>query len=97
METKIYTIDGNVIESEMDFHNQIAKEMQFPNYYGKNLDAFWDCLTDCIGNWKNIHVTIVWLNHQKCKIKLGSAYLKIIDMLLELKSAYKKDLMIDLR
>lgn len=27
-------------------HEYIAKSMDFPDYYGKNLDALYDCLTD---------------------------------------------------
>lgn len=27
-------------------HNYIAQKMDFPDYYGKNLDALYDCLTD---------------------------------------------------
>ena len=26
-------------------HDDLAKALQFPNYYGKNLDALHDCLT----------------------------------------------------
>ena len=27
-------------------HNYIAEKLDFPDYYGKNLDALYDCLTD---------------------------------------------------
>ncbi len=27
-------------------HEYIAKTLEFPDYYGKNLDALFDCLTD---------------------------------------------------
>lgn len=30
------------------FHEEIAKTLDFPCYYGKNLDALYDCLTDII-------------------------------------------------
>ncbi len=33
----IHTIDG--------FHAAIKDLLQFPDYYGDNLDALWDCLT----------------------------------------------------
>lgn len=29
-----------------DLHQYIKKKMKFPDYYGKNLDALYDCLTD---------------------------------------------------
>ena len=28
------------------FHARIARLLDFPDYYGKNLDALYDCLTD---------------------------------------------------
>lgn len=39
-------IDGNFIESKAQLHELIARELQFPDWYGKNLDALFDCLTD---------------------------------------------------
>ena len=31
-----------------EFHERIKKALDFPDYYGANWDAFWDCLTvDC--------------------------------------------------
>lgn len=29
-----------------EFHEHIAELLNFPRYYGKNLDALYDCLTD---------------------------------------------------
>ena len=38
-------IDGSKIMSEGDFHKVVAKELDLPSWYGKNLDALWDVLT----------------------------------------------------
>ncbi|MBE6985761.1 MAG: hypothetical protein E7434_09205 [Ruminococcaceae bacterium] len=27
-----------------DFHKRIKEALQFPEYYGENWDAFWDCV-----------------------------------------------------
>jgi len=37
-------IDGNLINN--DGHDYLKEVFDFPDYYGKNLDALYDCLTD---------------------------------------------------
>ena len=37
-------LDGKLIKK--DGHDYLKKALIFPNYYGKNLDALYDCLTD---------------------------------------------------
>ena len=53
-----YTVDFKDLKDYMDLHLRIKENMQFPSYYGCNLDAFWDCLTDLITE----DVTIRFLN-----------------------------------
>lgn len=31
-----------------DFHDFIAKSLSFPSYYGRNQDAFWDCISEIV-------------------------------------------------
>ena len=44
-----YTIDFTNVKYYMEVHEVIKKSLDFPDYYGGNWDAFWDCLTDIIG------------------------------------------------
>ena len=37
-------LDGKLIKK--DGHDYLKKALNFPNYYGKNLDALYDCLTE---------------------------------------------------
>ena len=37
-------IDGNLINN--DGHDYLKEVFDFPDYYGKNLDALYDCLCD---------------------------------------------------
>jgi RNAse (barnase) inhibitor barstar len=49
LKTEGYTIDEldcSTWKSEADFHRDIAKCLEFPDYYGQNLDAFNDCMRD---------------------------------------------------
>lgn len=39
-------IDCKAIKSKDELHKLIKSKMNFPEYYGNNLDALHDCLTD---------------------------------------------------
>jgi ribonuclease inhibitor len=43
---KKVTLDGSSITSQKELHEHLAKELLFPEWYSKNLDALHDCLTD---------------------------------------------------
>lgn len=42
----ICILDGNVIENKEMLHDILADSLGFPDWYGRNLDALHDCLTD---------------------------------------------------
>lgn len=39
-------LDFNGLDSKEEIQEYLAKRMNFPFYYGRNLDALYDCLTD---------------------------------------------------
>ena len=41
---KISILDLNGVSNLEDLHNRIKKALNFPDYYGKNWNAFWDLL-----------------------------------------------------
>jgi ribonuclease inhibitor len=43
---KEITIDCTTIASMAEIHDILARELNFPAWYGRNLDALHDCLTD---------------------------------------------------
>lgn len=50
------TIDCSAIDSRESLHRVFAEALSFPEWYGKNLDALHDCLTEISGtirleNW----------------------------------------------
>lgn len=54
-------IDGSAIFTSPDFHKALATALSFPDYYGNNLDALYDCLTEIgeetrleLRNWHHI-------------------------------------------
>ena len=44
-------LDGNVIADAAKVHDYLMEMLDFPEYYGKNLDALHDCLTD-LEDWE---------------------------------------------
>ena len=44
----IAVLDLTDVSDLEDLHNRIKKALDFPDYYGANWNAFWDCLNrDC--------------------------------------------------
>lgn len=39
-------LDGNILSDAAQAHDYLMQTLNFPEYYGKNLDALYDCLTD---------------------------------------------------
>ena len=60
MNKEKYTIDFTNVEHYLEMHSIIAKSLDFPDYYGCNWSAFWDCLTDMYG--EPIHIEIIGLD-----------------------------------
>ena len=43
-----YTVDFTGAKDYREVYKIIKRDLEFPDYFGENLDAFWDCLTDMI-------------------------------------------------
>lgn len=52
METVHFPCTG--IETKDQLHKALAEALRFPEWYGNNLDALYDCLTDL----RNIHLIL---------------------------------------
>lgn len=39
-------LDGKCMTDKAQVHAYIADKLSFPSYYGANLDALWDCLSE---------------------------------------------------
>lgn len=51
---KQISLDGNLLADAAKVHDYLKEMLGFPEYYGKNLDALHDCLTDL----ENVEITI---------------------------------------
>ena len=51
---KQITLDGNLLADSAKVHDYLKEMLEFPEYYGKNLDALHDYLTDL----EDIEITV---------------------------------------
>ena len=51
----MFILDGAMMNTPENAHRHLQDEMGFPAYYGKNLDALYDCLTDLTGEIRLYH------------------------------------------
>lgn len=56
------TLSGNKMTSREVLHTYLAKKLDFPSYYGKNLDALHDCLTE---RSTPLHITVTYTERLK--------------------------------
>ena len=54
---EIYKLDFSKVNYINEVHQIIKDELDFPDYYGMNWYAFWDCLTDMVGD--PIHIELI--------------------------------------
>jgi len=63
----IHFLDGKNMTSRRRAHHHIKRKLDFPSYYGKNLDALWDILSTI-----NIPLDIVLYNKDILDEHLGA-------------------------
>lgn len=63
----IVTLDSKEFSNIDELHSVLKEKLNLPEYYGKNLDALWDCLT----GWIDLPITIEWVDYDNSKQKIG--------------------------
>ena len=90
MRERKYVVDFTNVNHYLEMHAVIKHSLKFPNYYGCNLDAFWDCLTDMYGG--SIYIKIIGI--EVIEKKFGDEAEQIIGILKEFKH-FNRDLFSD--
>ena len=67
--TEHYTIDLSGITDKDGLHGLLAKILPLPDYYGRNLDALYDCLLEPHGPWD-----ISFTGCEQAEARLGSYF-----------------------
>ena len=78
-----YTLDFSKIEHWEEFHQIIKAELDFPNSYGGNWSAFWDCLTEILDVEEPLNIEI--LGAEILEQKFPGTLKKMIEILKRLK------------
>lgn len=75
MEKNMYTciLDGAELTDRKTLHDTLAGSLRFPDWYGRNLDALYDCLTDL-----HEEAEIILLNKNALREHLGN-YALLLD------------------
>ena len=85
-----YTTDFTNVKTYLEMHFIIRESFDFPDYYGCNWDAFWDCLTNMVG--RPVHIEIIALD--VIERNFDNAAKLMIDTLREFKH-YEDDEFVD--
>jgi len=80
-------LDGKKFNTERELHQFFKKQLDFPDYYGMNLNAFWDCLSEGFEE----PTKIIWINVEDSKKNLGVNFVKDVIDLLEKGKNFLKD------
>lgn len=76
---KIILLDGEMINSASEMHEVFKKELGLPEWYGKNLDALNDVLTE-----RTEEIGIVVVNDAAFKKALGKKYKGFVALMKDL-------------
>jgi len=73
---KKVVLDGSAIEDVLHLHDLLQELLELPDYYGRNLDALWDCLTGEVA----LPLMIEWVHYAASRQKLGDAAEQFVEL-----------------
>ena len=80
---KTIILNGLDIISMSDIHNIFSEELNFPEYYGRNLDALYDCLSEVTEE-----VEIVIKEREELSENLGISFDRLCNLLVDISEEY---------
>jgi RNAse (barnase) inhibitor barstar len=75
-----HVLDGNDVLDKLSAMDAIAAALSFPDYFGRNLDALYDCLTDLSWLPPGEHA-LIWIGSKQLKAADPRGYLAIRSVL----------------
>lgn len=90
--TRKYRLPGKSIHSLDEFYNEIGRLLNFPDHFGRNLDALWDLLsTDIKGP-----LELIWEASATSKKSMGKDFARVSVLLRDIERA-REDFMVSFR
>jgi ribonuclease inhibitor len=74
---KEIVFDSLDVENLDQLHAELARLLEFPDYYGGNLDALYDCLSGEIA----LPLKIIWKNYALTKARIGEEVAAVLEVL----------------
>lgn len=72
--------------SAYELHEQFQKDLDFPYYYGKNWDGFYDCMSDKLNEGQEITLSFSELDNFKKRFAMDTN--RMMNVLEDLRAAY---------
>lgn len=83
------TVDLSKVRTLEDLHAELKEAFEFPDYYGGNLDALHDCLTDiAVTATEADPVTVTFTDYKKARRALGSDYYNFRNVIMDVAEEY---------
>ena len=80
----MYIVDFSTVKYFHEIHEVLKRDLNFPDYYGGNTDALWDCLTDMLGDPSQIQI----IGFENIAKRYSNEWNTIIDIIRKAKHAY---------
>jgi len=70
-------LSGKTVRSRDVFYDEIARQLAFPEHFGRNLDALWDVLSADIEG----PIEVVWEDPDSSRLGMGHDFDRILAIL----------------
>jgi len=67
------------------FYDEIARQLDFPEHFGRNLDALWDVLSADIEG----PIEVVWEHPEFSRLEMGAEFDRVLAVLKEVEKSRK--------
>jgi ribonuclease inhibitor len=78
-------LPGKKVRSVDVFYDEIARQLAFPEHFGRNLDALWDILSADIEG----PIEVVWENPDSSRLSMGRDFDRIVSVLKDVEKSRK--------